>query len=58
MPPKKDPDSAKETFEDNAEETIILIKSFEDSASGNKPSETVVNEIKSAYDKALDPTWF
>ena len=53
MPPKKDPDSAKKTFEDYVEETLILIESFEDSESGSKPSKTVVNEIKSAYDKAI-----
>ena len=42
MPPKKDPDSAKKTFEDYVEETLILIESFEDTASGSKPSKIVV----------------
>ena len=58
MPPKKDPDSAKKTFEDYVEETLILIESFEDTASGSKPSKIVVNEINLPTTRQLDPTCF
>ena len=52
MPPKKDPENAKKVFEDHAEEMLTLVECFEDTANGSKPSQTVVNEIKVAYDKA------
>ena len=53
MPSKKDPDAAKKTLENYVKETLILNESFEDTANGSKPSKIVVNDIKTAYDKAI-----
>ena len=42
MPPKKDPDNAKKIFEDHAEEMLILVECFEETANGSKPSKTLI----------------